>query len=765
MKNVKNICVLSTAIASAFGFSSNSFSATPTLEEIVVTAQRRSENIQDVPIAVLAASQEMLENYGVSNVADLDMVFNGVQVKDFANYIFPFVRGIGSFVQSGSANSSVAVYLDGVFQPRLSGTALELANVQQVEILKGPQATLYGRNATGGTVKITTKTSMPGEEFNGNVSATVGDYNEKNASFYFGGGLSDTFALNVSGITKERDGFVKNLASSNVHGRFTNPIGFDGPVPIYRQAAGEDLDNVDKFYINGKLTWTPTENLLVTLAAHRSQLDDTEGSALTQVAPELAAGFADVVLAGFLGQTPPESYNFATKKWEDYCWSCVTYFDDKGYVLSAQYQMGDIEIRSLTSANEIDASGSNDAINVNLPVFGFNGIQDSKNFSQDLQITAVDGEGIDWMIGANYFTEESDGEARSDILGTMVGSGEEQLIQIVGGLPIIGASSRWEAEAMSLFGEIYYDLTEKLSLTLGLRYTDESFDAVATFDNSGLPINQPSTFEDDSYTWRMVLDYETDFGMVYGSVSTGFKSGGINAANVPAGSFPSEEITAYEVGLKSTLADGAMILNAAAFIYDFENIQTQVVGGATGGANFFLAGDQADLQGIEVEFQGYITENFSLQAGGTWLLEREYTDFEVPFDPVTFTPGVSASGNDIVGAAEFNALLGAQYVVGLNDMGSITLSSNVNYSSGYFHTVDNLVGTGGFMNDDGYIRVNARITYLSPEETFEAALWSTNVTNEFFYSSGITFDFAGQASRQAHPGEPRQVGLTVKYNF
>lgn len=236
------------------------------LEEVLVTAQKRSESIQDVPIAVTAATQEQLEYAGATSIKDISMVSTGVVVNDSNNFIFPFIRGIGSFIQSGSTNSSVAIYLGGVYFPRLSSAALELDNVEMVEVLKGPQATLYGRNATGGTIKVRTATALPGDELSGKLSATVSDYNNRRLSAYASIGISDTLAGNAAFYMAKRDGFTKNLAATNRDVR-------DGS-----EVDGVDLDSLETYYLNGKLTWAPTERLQATFAAYTTKSEDTAAS-------------------------------------------------------------------------------------------------------------------------------------------------------------------------------------------------------------------------------------------------------------------------------------------------------------------------------------------------------------------------------------------------------------------------------------------------------------------------------------------------------
>lgn len=745
----KGTCLAVVTASALTGWSFPVAANTLALEEIVVTAQRREESLQDVPIAITAATKEQMENAGVTSFKDIGMLSPGVSVGDSNNYIFPFVRGIGSFIQSGSTNSSVAIYMDGVYMPRLTSAALELDNVQSVEILKGPQATLYGRNATGGTIKIQTLTALPGDELEGKVSATLGDYNEKRGSFYVGSGLSDTFAGNISGYYAERDGYVDNLAASNVDVSVGEPNS---------SANGKDLDSLDTYYINGKLTWMPIDTLSATLSAYATESDDTAASGMRQLDPVAAANTLAFFTSQQLGvPVPPEAFQFSQAEYETYGHSNRTKSESHGMSLTVDYDVDDVmTLRSITAANWVDANASTDLFVASVPTQGFEGVTDSKDFSQEFQLSAIDEEGFDWMIGATHFEEESNNYEDLVIIANVPG---------VGITPILDSRVEWSVEAQSVFGELYYNLTEALSLTLGARYTDESFEVQPVVTGGASAAGAPGQeIDDNATTYRVVLDYMTDWGLVYGSVATGYKSGGVSTANPAAGPYDAEDLTSYEIGSKASLLDGQVTFNVAGFIYDFSDIQAQVISAGTG-ASYIVAGDSADLSGFDVEMVAQVSENFTLQAGATWLIDHEYTDFFVPAvvrNGVELVPELNATGHDMVGAPDLSALLGGQYSLYLDGMGWVNFNANLNYSSGYYHTVENDIGTGG-LDDDGFVRVNARVAYVTEAEDWEFALWATNLTDEHYYRAGLSI--LGGASKLGVEGQPRQVGVTAKYSF
>ena len=724
---------------------SSAFSSAKVLEEVIVTAQRKSESIQEVPIAIKAASEAQLKQAGVFKVQDIAMIDSGVTVTDGFGYVFPFIRGIGSFIPGGAQKSSVGVYVDGVFQSRLQASALELDNIESIEILKGPQATLYGRNATGGTLKIQTKTPMPGDELEGSASVTLGDYDSRRGTFYAASGLSEQLAASFSGYVAKRDGFVENRASDNI---VPSAAVYGGQ----GKANGEDLDNKDSYHINAKLAWQPSADLIAVLSLYKTESDGTASTGLRQLNPNAAA-----TLAFFTGQ-PEDFFQFGGEH-STYGHANVNRFEGKGGQINIDYDWQDLHFRSVTAFNDVFSENSTDLFATQIPVAGFSGLSYTEDVNQEFQLTESNGEGLDWLLGASYLREESDGD---DFTSTLA---------IQGNMPSISSESNWYIEARSLYAEGYYDLSSDWALTVGVRYAEEEMGVTPTVDpllsaNAPELLNRETSTEEDSTDFRVVLDYGTEWGLVYGSISTGFKAGGIGVNNVAAGAYKPEELTSYEVGVKSTILDGRARLNAAAFVYDFKTIQALIVGGPTGGSSFVITGDQADLAGFEVEFDANLTDRLSVQAGATVIVEKEYSEFEFPGQgnqgDLDFIPSFSASGNDMAGAADVVALLGAQYRQPMPNDASLTLGANINYNSGHYLTLTNDLGTGG-LDDGDYTVVNARLSYVTADEDWDVSLWVKNLTDEYYFRAGIVA--VGNASIGGLEGQPRHFGVTVKYNF
>jgi iron complex outermembrane recepter protein len=708
------------------------------LEEVIVTAQKRQENIQDVPISIVAASGERLIETGVSNLTDLGMISSGLAITDSNAYVFPIIRGVGSFIQGSSTNSSVAVYLDGIYVPRMTSTSMEMDNVQSVEVLKGPQVTLYGRNATAGAINIITATAKPGEELSGSISATYGEYDQRKITGNVSSGLGDKFAINATAYWVERDGYVDQLADFNLD--VTN----DGEVRSVN--CGDDLDSLCEYGGQVKLTYVPTDRLNLTLAARFSDFDDSLSSGGRQVSPDTA----NAVLQSGALPLPPQTYQFATKYGTAYGHYNRRRGDDLAYTLTAEYEGDKHTFTSLTSYYQGSSHTSTDLFSAQVPTAGFNGVQPTENTQQEFYVRSNYDGALNWLLGANYFLEESDNTVKLDqILGTWV---------------ITSQVAKNKNDAYAAYGELYYELNDRITLTGGLRYTDEQVEATAIVDIFGTVAPGTTQHEsDDETTYRVVADYSTDWGMMYASVSSGFKSGGINATNLAGKPFKSEKITAYEVGAKSTLMDGRLRLNSSAFYYDFTDIQAGIVGGPTGGAQYFLNGDEADLSGIEADFEAALTEGLMVWGGITYLIDNEYSKFDVEGDANVGIPPLSVSGNKMVGASEFSAVLGLLYDYTLGNSGSIVLSTNIAYEGGYYTNIENSLGTGGLDSDADFTLWNARATYIFPSDKIELAVWVNNITDEEYTRGGLAA--LNNSTILSQDGKPQEVGATLTYRF
>lgn len=717
------------------------------LREIIVTAQRREQNLQDVPISIAAADQETLESSGVENLKDIGFISSGVSVTDSNAYVFPTIRGIGTFVQGSSSFSSVAIYLDGVYMPRTTSAAFELTNIKSVEILKGPQSTLYGRNATGGALNITTRTTRPGDPLSADVEVSYGEYDAKKVNGYVETGLGDVLAVNIAGYYIDRDGYVDNLANLN---RDITLNADSSGVPFVPETS-EGLDSRHEYGAQIKLTIEPSDNLKLTLSARGSKYHDTASANARQLNPVAANLALQAISAAFGGIFGPGPFTFATEYGTSYGHSNRRRGYDYGFTGNIVAELGRAELTSITSLNRTELETSVDLLSASIPTLGFAGAQPSKYLFHETRVRTDLGGPIDFLVGINYFSDKTAGQ---DVV----------LRSIIGGFPIIGQVASIDSDATAGFAEAYFKVTDRLTLTGGMRYTDETVRNTEILDSLGnVPAGAKFKEKFNKITWRAVADYKTGFGLIYGSVSTGFKSGGLNPNNLASGGFDPEEIVAYEFGIKGELFDDRLRLNGAGFYYDFKGIQASITGGPTGGAQFLVNGDNAKVSGIEGDFEFKVGRSTRVFGGATYLIDREYQDFLIPANAITVTPELDATGNKLVGAPQFSAVLGLSHMQDLGGAGSVDFSVNLSYNSGYFHSPVNDIGTGGLNSDSGYTLVNSRVKYNLPGENVYVTVFARNLFDEKYTRAGLSA--LGGATVFGLDANPQEFGASFGFSF
>lgn len=763
-----------------------------TLEEIIVTAQKRTESLQDVPISIQAVSGDQLSTAGVGNLSVLEQISPSITMNDATGYALASVRGVGSTNQGHGNYSSVAIYIDDVYVTRASSGMFSMANVEQLQVLKGPQGSLYGRNATGGALVITTNTPRPGDEFAGNVSATVGDFDRREFVLSLSGGFSDRFAASFDIATQEHDGFLDTVTPGRI-----------------------DLDGRDALSAVGKLVFAPTDNAELEFSLWYDESDDTSAHGYQQVnvAPNPAFGGLNgpqALLAGFIGGligdpvaaamgaatiqfvTPfgrasdNEFGGFATFPGvipsgdNGGRAGSFTFTEDWRASFKATVEFPKFDLVTILAATDSDYEAATDVLGAvpgsvatafpflagdNL---GFSAIFGSESKSQEIRLVSNDSR-IEWLAGIYNFTDEGDTLLNADTFG----------------LSFRQSFNEWEVDSLAAFGQVKIPFGDAFNLTLGARYTDEDYELTDRMGGStgfadvdgpifegialaGIPSVQqinalaPGTFPTEQnfsqITGGVTLDWSNDNLLIYGSVNTGFKSGNLNANNPLSGGVDPEEITAVEVGVKSELADGRVRLNGSVFAYDYENIHLQVIN-QNSGATILINGSNAEIFGAEVEVVALIADGLTFDAALT-VLDSEYKDDVLvpngnPFGGDLIIP---ISGNDVAGAPETALTLGLEYVRPLA-AGELVFNANALVSDGYFFEAENRVGTGG-IGAGSYTTVNANVMYRT--DRWNVALWANNLTDEEYYRGGIVANALIEAAIAARPAH---YGLTFGINF
>ncbi len=735
------------------------------IEEVLVTATKRQANEFDVPIAMDTFTNSEIENSGIVDLVDLPLLSPSLQVSEATSWLQPFIRGVGS-INNGTGNySSIAVYVDGLYQvspQSLSLTTMELA--ESVQVLKGPQGTLYGRNATGGAILITTSTPKVGNEFSGSVQLDVGDYDTRKFLGQTSFSLGEKAAANLTVSIRERDGFVENF----------------GP--------GDDLGDEDAWSVSGKLAFEPTDGLSFVLGATYSEADSA------QMPHEQIGQFADVVSpfpglngpqalwAAFVtGFVPPDDLagvfptilgmasqiDFLDKPHETadnnfpvngftaglvkgLSGGSTNYLENTQLHLNVTYSFDTFDVVSITgyqdslyrlSAEALRANPATlpDLTTIGLPAFtnqgnaGFSGGPDNEVISQEVYAVSMEG-AFEWLVGASYLKEDTDQRSTFDFLGTST----------------LSFYNNFQLEAISAYGEVTYPLSETFALTAGLRYTDEEheFDEYLSAGRF--------TLDDDKTTYNLKLIYNTGDLMAYGGVTTGFKSAALNTTSPGDGEVDSEDVTAYEVGFRSRLPNGRVQLTGAAFVYDFENIHLTLNSLSTG-TGFLIDGVEADIMGIELGVEAQLTDTLDVFANMTWL-DTEYTN-----NAVIRQTGETqiVDGNKLAHAPDFAASFGLNYFQSLGSRGAVSGRLLGYYNGGAWATQTNITGTGG-ANDDSYFVANASVSYTDASVRWTVTGYVNNLTDEE-YLDGVQ-DFASLAL-VGHYANPRHYGIRIRYDF
>jgi iron complex outermembrane receptor protein len=693
------------------------------LGEIVITAQRRSENMQNVPIAVTAISGEAALSRGVIGTADLQQAVPDLQLSRSVNDVNPFIRGIGSAVGTPNAENSVAIYVDGVYQPAAAANLFDFNNIERVEVLEGPQSTLFGRNATGGVIQVITKD--PSQKPEMDVSIGYANYNTVSTNAYVAGGITDELSAGVAVLYKHRrDGWGTNLS-------------IDEPTPGESDLA-----------IRGKMLFDDGNGTQIRLAGNFSHSIDAMG--YLQIVP----GARNPV-----GQGYPGEYNITSD------FNQSAFVEGAGGSLTIDHDFGGLKVASISAYQNTSSFYSIDTDLSILPLVrgDLNGENDM--FSQEFHLLSPTASRLQWLAGIFLFRYHA-GYLPANIYGLAFDPTNPQ-----GG---ISQDTQTIAKSAALFGQATYPLTDSTNLTMGVRdtYDTSDYEGETTLRNTPiviLPINGLEAHNSLSYnkpTWRLSLDQKlTPDILGYVSYNRGFKSGSFSeGANptqanglTPLAPYQPEKLDAFELGLKSELFDKRVMINSAAFYYNFSNFQFQKVFGTN---VITLNGPTAEVYGVEGELQGRVTNHLTLSASASYLHSQIGNFPGAPStdrDPVT---GISfngpadfnAKGNQLPFAPTFTASPAITYSQP-TEIGTFDLSGSVYHNGGSYAEIDNRLRVAS------YDIVNASLIWTDKSNVWSIRLWGKNLTGAYYYDQ-----IAGRVGGPdfGEPAEPRTYGVTFR---
>lgn len=728
------------------------------LAEIVVTAQKRSENVQRIPLAVTAVSGDALAAQGVVNVGELSRIDPTLQIGQASGSLTTFIRGIGNPVTTAGNEASVPVYIDDVYFVRAGFAFLDLVSIERVEVLKGPQGTLFGRNASGGVINITTRdpsTSGPSAE----LSAGYSSFNTIDAKLYANIPLSENLAANLSAsYHNQQDGWGKNKV-------LVDPLdtskGF--------QDGGADYWRSRSFSTRGKLLWTPTETTSVKLVGYYQDSFSTIG-AYSRPYPGTIAGTPDgrynnvPLLPGM--PNPPQV--LPRLGFYDVHLGEGAYDDSHGGGISLRVdqELGFADFVSITAwrkANEVyHSAGSNTPykwISYDLTVL-------DKQFSQEFQLKSNSGSPINWIAGL-YYLDADGGFAPTRI------DGPGYSAQFINAIDIVG---RQNVKSYAAFGQITVPLGEQTNVTGGLRYTIDEVRGSGTTTISFLQItglsplvipNSPAggfkrTFKKP--TWKLGIDHKLSPDvMVYANYSRGFKAGTHNTLPLDAPALDPEVVDAYEIGFKSELLDRRLRINVAAFWNDISNPQVQ---SQRAGLVFLTNAGSARTKGVEADITGQLSDGLTLRLSGSYL-DAKFREFpNAPtyvYDPasvgnLTVGTPINAKGNWMPYASKWKFGSNLNYEKEVADFGKIAVDVSANWSSKFYWEADNAIAEPSrFLVDTSVAFTPAAL------ENVTFRLWAKNLTREKYNIN--FFSQAGSSAYSSAPGAPRTIGADVTLKF
>lgn len=728
------------AAGSVFGASS-AFAQTATdtegLADIVVTATRSAESLSRVPASISAVSEDALGAGGIKDVASLSSAIPNLSVGDQFGVNRIFIRGIGMTSIDLGADGGVAFLQDGAQIARPAAQLSGFYDLERVEVLRGPQGTLYGRGATAGAINLITK--RPTAELDGYARASYGNYNAVTFEGAAGGAISgDTVMARIAGKYDRRDGFGKN------------------------QFTGKDIDDRDAYAFRGSLLAKAGEDVEILLSGEYFHENDSNYAFHyfgPTVAPEnllgsILGGQSLITVAQAAGKKP----NFRD-----------IYSDQEplnrrhGYSFTGtiDWTPGDWDVKSITAYRKFVRFNRDDLDASNANMFGQNNYdEDSKTFSQEF-VATYKSDKYDLLFGAMYFNESLYGSVRVPLTNLAV------LLKIAGQVPPETPDNAFDGlnyqqlgtvdiNALGFYAQASYAVTDQLKLTAGGRFSHEKRKGDGTFDFlSSVSTDKAKSW--NAFTPTISLNYQaTDNTLIYATVTRGFKSGVINIGSRNDVINP-EYVWSYEVGLKTSTADNKLQANLAGFYMDYTDLQVGFVDSSSVVTTVNAA--SARNYGLEAELRARPTPGLTLELFGTYLNAkyRKFTsgDYRQGFAQVDL------AGNRLSNAPEFSFRAGADYDLPVNLPGKLNLRGDVNWQGRvYFTEFNNADAT-----QKGYALINAGLRYTSENGAWSVDLWGRNLADKLVYTNNIITAPLFSSVRVGSVAPPRTYGITFGVNF
>jgi len=740
------------------------------IEEIIVTARKREESLQETPISISAFTAADLAQRNLTNLVEVsrfapNVLMNTAPSSSGAgNNAQIYIRGVGQSDFLFTTDPGVGIYMDGVYLPRTLGGVLDLLDLERVEILRGPQGTLFGKNTIGGAINVIS--NKPTQEFGGMAEVIVGKYNRLDGRFGINVPLSETWAGRLALSYKSRDGYVDRL----------------------NFATGEKIDslgNENAVTARGSLRWTPSDATTMDIVFDYTR-EREESPAISLIQFEPLNGLAPL-WNGLVGlpSGSPMTTAFITGD------RPITYgtgpngndLDVRGLGVTFNHEFADTTLKSISSYREMDATFGADNDGSPNPYISTNQVQTQEQMSQEFQLfgTAID-DRFDWLVGVFYMNEKGTDQNDVRLVSGLYDALEALPVQLSGtpcappfvapgcaGNPInpgldldLDIFNKIDITSYAVFAQLAFQLSDRWNLNGGIRYTDESKDYTLEHlrINAAVPIVPFATVSDSwsEPSGKIGLDFQAnDDLMVYGSIARGFKSGGFNGRptrGTAVESFNPEFVTTFEVGVKSEFADRRVRLNAAAFFMDYTDMQLGSISADASGNLILIIGNaaKAEVKGFEADLTALPSERWLISAGIGYL-DAEYIDTGTATDVTTsstFAKTPEWSGN-----ASF------EYTLPLNgSFGELRFRGDWSYRSKVYNDIVNTES----VSQASFSLVGGRITLHNEKHDYDIVLSGTNLTDEIYLSGGFsTLNSFGAALGTYAVG--REWGLSFRKEF
>lgn len=668
------------------------------LDQVSVTAQRREQQIQKTPLSLSVISGPELDRMQIARVDDVKFTTPNIIIEQntgTSSGAKIIMRGVGADESMFTNDPAVALYIDDVYIARQNGAMFDLYDVERIEVLRGPQGTLYGRNATGGAIRYISKKPTGEDKLAADLS--VGNLGRLDGRVMFATRVGETLDVSAAVLSRNRDGIMRDLTGNR--------------------------DVNDQDVLAGRLALASTwgESSYATLSIDRLRERSTPawgtpvGMVDDHVFPKLGSYY----------KTNTDAVGLSD-------------LDQFGVALTSETDFGAFSMRNILHYRTMDHHFLMDVDGTNAMAYHLEQDQSQKQQGYEAQFTSQNDGPFNWVAGVFAFQESNDQPTRSDIFarGTTTYYVEQ------------------DTTAWAVYAQGSYDFSDKLTLTLGGRYSSENkdFNVVARRDDGSINFTKAM---DKTWTrpdWKVLLDYDfSDNVMGYASVTTGFKSGGYNGRGTTYETITpvdAEILTAYEVGLKTTLWDNRVRLNANYYRLDYEGIQLTAVNPE--GVFVMTNATGALIQGIEVDMQAQLTRKFKLNASfGT--IDGEYKDYND-------ANAAYFNGRHMKSSPDLQWNLGATYVQPVGNA-DLVFSAQARYTDEYYQNQD----TSRLIMTRENTEYNARVSYEPKDANWSVALWGKNLSNEVSSTGG--FDIAGLGIGVIYPNVPRTYGVEFKYRF